>query len=1042
MAESVLIALSGPLQAASLVLLAVTLGVALVRALRRPRRPEVDVAALFASLTVATLAQQLTGLAPAGTDIRGTSALAAAALAFFVLRLADDQSPVPRAARILSALALAGIAASFFAAPRGAVWPYALVAVSFLAHTGYAALAFARAAASAGGAPRRRLSAIAVGTALLLASTVPGALMTASPDASLRTALIAFQQAVALGSVVAYLIGFAPPVWLIRLWREPQLREFIAAAPDVAGIEDHGDVLDRLAERVRDAMGADSARIMLLGPGGGVLVRGPDGTVEVPAAQTLTGRSLRADRGLISFAPARDSPAFADEFRRTGARMVMAAPIRLGGRPIGAMSVRSTSISLFAEDDLDFLEALAHETAVILRTHELVRELRTAADHRRAIIEHAVDAYFATDTEGKIIDWSKRATDLLGWSEEEAVGRRAAEIVLPHPAESRIGRTVETTALRRDGVEVPVEVAVTPVTEGARTLLATFLRDVTERRQLELERERHLDQDALTGLASARLLHQHLLETHMTAAVRGHPYAVLFINVDAFAEVNHAFGHQAGDRVLAEIAARLQRLVRETDVVARWSGDQFVILLPRDGLAGAKRLAERVLGSFGEPFTVENEEIELGASIGLAVHPDHAADVPTLLGRADAAMREAKRATSAYALPPTEQSSEPLRPHALRADLRKAIAAKQLELAYQPVVDLRRGRVVRFEALARWHHPMRGPVPPREFIDLAERTGLIRQLTTWALERALADVRVLHAADRELQVSVNLSTQAFADPALADRIHRLCEASGVPPRALGVEITESILMAEPVHARATVARLRALGTHIEIDDFGTGYSSLGYLQHLPADGLKIDRQFVAAMAADARSDAIVRATIALAHELGFRVVAEGVEDETTWRSLAAAGCDLAQGYLIAPPMPISEVRDWLARWQPPTVSAPAPDRHVHVLVVDDDQALVSVVRDVLEDNGYAVGTATSGDEALAVVDRLSPRVLLVDVHMPSLDGPALACALRERGVTAPIVVMTAGPSAMRWAERMGAAGHLSKPFEVRELLDVTRRFVA
>jgi len=579
-------------------------------------------------------------------------------------------------------------------------------------------------------------------------------------------------------------------------------------------------------------------------------------------------------------------------------------------------------------------------------------------------------------------------------------------------------------------------------------LLADQAAFVLQNRALIEERERQAEHDVLTGLPNAGVLRRRL-ETVLGRKVRA-ALALLLIDLDSFAEVNQTFGHDVGDRLLVEIAGRLAASVPEASSLARWGGDQFAVLLANEGLAGAERVAEGLLSAFERPFSVGPDEIECGISIGIAVHPDHASDGRGLVAAADVALTMAKQAASTYAVYPLE--TQPQRTHrlAMRADLRRAIADGAVRVVYQPLVSMRSGGLLRLEALARWDHPQHGAVSPSEFVELSERTGLIRPLTESILDQALADAREWRRWLAHLRVAVNVSARIFADAGLVDLITAASARAGCELEGLSLEVTEGVLMTEPERARHTIARLRELGVTTEIDDFGTGYSSLAYLQQLPVTGIKIDRQFVVAMVRDERSDAIVRATIRLSHELGFEVVAEGIEDREMWDVLAASGCDVGQGYYVGRPMPADRVRDWLRSWMarapalptPPVPPSAAGPGRGSVLVVDDDPAVVRVVRDVLEEHGYAVATASQGEEALSLVAKRVPDVVLLDMHMPLCDGVAFAEAARERGIAVPIIVTTAGPNAQRWAERIGASGYLAKPFAIDELLSVTDRVIA
>jgi len=383
-------------------------------------------------------------------------------------------------------------------------------------------------------------------------------------------------------------------------------------------------------------------------------------------------------------------------------------------------------------------------------------------------------------------------------------------------------------------------------------------------------------------------------------------------------------------------------------------------------------------------------------------------------------------------------------------DLKLALAGGDIGIALQPLVDLRSGRILRLEALARWQHPVRGQIAPTTFVPLAESCGAATGLTFRVLGLVAAHLDEWRARIRDLRVAVNVSVQTMQDPSFVAQLAAFLARTGASADAFEIEITESTFMQEPDRIFQVVEDLRALGFVVSVDDFGTGYSSLGYLAHLPVNAVKIDRQFVIPMTVDHRREAIVRATIALGHDLGFEVVGEGVEDRETWELLGALGCDVAQGFHIARPMPIGDVAAWLDAWDPKTAAVRRPDAASaargrrdpthRVLVADDEPAIVEMIRDILEDYGFRVVTAANGSEALRLVEEAEPEVVLLDMNMPVLDGEGFVTAVRERGLRVPIVIMTAGSSAKRWASQLGADAYLSKPFELASLVDVTSRF--
>jgi len=384
-------------------------------------------------------------------------------------------------------------------------------------------------------------------------------------------------------------------------------------------------------------------------------------------------------------------------------------------------------------------------------------------------------------------------------------------------------------------------------------------------------------------------------------------------------------------------------------------------------------------------------------------------------------------------------------------DFADALADDAVGIALQPLVNLRSGKVVRLEALARWQHPARGQIAPATFVPLAEQCGEATSLAFEVLRQVSGHVRSWRALVPELRVAVNISVQTMQDPLFPGRLAAFLDHSAAAADWFELEITESTFMHDPERALQAVEDVRRLGFLVSIDDFGTGYSSLGYLATLSVNAVKIDRQFVTPMTTDHRREAIVRATIALGHDLGFEVVAEGVEDRETWELLGALGCDLAQGYHIARPMPPADVLAWLGSWDPKTAAAqPKADRvrradaagHTarNVLVADDEPAIVEMIRAILEEYGFRVVTAANGAEALRLVEEAEPEVVLLDMNMPVLDGEGFVAAVRERGLRVPIVVITAASSARRWAAQLGADAYLSKPFELANLIDVTNRF--
>jgi diguanylate cyclase (GGDEF)-like protein len=410
--------------------------------------------------------------------------------------------------------------------------------------------------------------------------------------------------------------------------------------------------------------------------------------------------------------------------------------------------------------------------------------------------------------------------------------------------------------------------------------------------------------DALTGLPNRELFRDRIDQAIRIGRRDVDSAAVMIMDLDHFKEINDTLGHHMGDLLLEEVARRLKGALGDSDTVARLGGDEFGVLLPQvDTPADAAAVAQNLLVHLREPFVLEGMRLEIDASIGVALHPMHGEDNETLQQRADIAMYSAKQAGRGYALFEPELDRHSPRRLALAGGLRSAINEGQIRLYYQPKADLVTGRIMGCEALARWDHPEFGIVGPSEFVPIAEQTGLITPLTSFVLDAALRQVREWKDSGLELSVAVNLSARSFLDTQLAVEIPRLLARWGVEAELLELEITESMLMTDPARAEATLLRLSQIGLTLSVDDFGTGYSSLANLKRLPVDVIKIDKSFVIEMAVDASDAAIVRSTIDLAHNLGLRVVAEGVESQDAWCQLEKLGCDYAQGYFLSRPLP-------------------------------------------------------------------------------------------------------------------------------------------
>ena len=437
--------------------------------------------------------------------------------------------------------------------------------------------------------------------------------------------------------------------------------------------------------------------------------------------------------------------------------------------------------------------------------------------------------------------------------------------------------------------------------------------------------------DPLTGLPNRTLLLDRMEEALQMAEHDGGNPALLMMDIDRFKEINDTFGHQLGDQLLKQVGKRLRQAVSATATIARLGGDEFAVLLPMSNEAHAQRVASVLSTVLEESFLVEEYPLQVEVSIGIALYPTHGSDALTLFRRADVAMYTAKQRHEGVALYNARHDQYSPQRLALLGDLRKAIANNELRLYYQPKAELKTGLVKSVEALVRWQHPIHGFIPPDQFIPLAEQTGLIAPLMRWVVETAVQQSRRWLESGLELCVAVNLSMWNLRDASTPQIISDLLTQYEVPPHLLCIEITESAVMADAEHTLQVLNRLFGLGLDIAIDDYGTGYASLSYLKHLPADELKIDRAFVQHLTTDLADQAIVRSTVNMAHSLGLRVVAEGVEDEATWDLLAALKCDVAQGYYLSRPVPAEDLERWLGERKEATAGRPDDRKEVAAL---------------------------------------------------------------------------------------------------------------
>lgn len=434
-------------------------------------------------------------------------------------------------------------------------------------------------------------------------------------------------------------------------------------------------------------------------------------------------------------------------------------------------------------------------------------------------------------------------------------------------------------------------------------------RNIAQQRAQDAALTRQAQHDALTGLPNRYFLYEHL--QRVLSAASADTLTLLLIDLNGFKEINDTLGHDSGDEALKQIGQRLRQSLASEDVVVRLGGDEFAIALHAGNDDHIRAIAERLQREINRPFMLAGVNIGIDASIGIAVYPRDGDKVATLMRCADVAMYLAKQTAVGYAVYESARDEHTPRRLSLLAELSEAIAQDQLVLHYQPIVDLKNGKVVSVEALLRWQHPRYGLIPPDQFIPTAEKNAIIKPLTLWVAKNSLQQIQCWRDRGFDLDVAINISPRNLLDPELQARITELLADCRIEPRRLMLEITETAIMNDATRSLETLARLHKLGITIGIDDFGTGYSSLNYLKQLPAHCLKIDRSFIKDLAHTENDAAIVRHTIALAHSLKMSVVAEGVETDEAFTLLCRLGCDRAQGYYIARPLPASQLTQWL-----------------------------------------------------------------------------------------------------------------------------------
>ena len=569
------------------------------------------------------------------------------------------------------------------------------------------------------------------------------------------------------------------------------------------------------------------------------------------------------------------------------------------------------------------------------RVRERTEELRLSEGRLQSLLSLSADWIWEQDADLRFTYVSESIESAAGIAPSALIGKRrlsdstfeaTPEAVATYEACIEARRAYRDFTFRRtrpDGSHRFIQTRGEPVFDAGGNFRGYrgVSRDVTQAMLAERKVHELARYDSLTGLPNRNMFLGELDRTIARADREGSQFAVCFIDLDRFKTINDTLGHDAGDELLKAMAARLRHAVRKSDLVARLGGDEFVVLL--EGSASACQIsavAHKLLDAIGEPLTIQGCAFLVTGSIGIGLYPADGVDAATLLKHADAAMYLAKeKGKNNVQFYTAELADLAARQFELESALRMALVRDELLLHYQPKVNVASGAMIGLEALVRWKHPSRGLVPPGDFIPLAEERGLIVPLGRWVIQRACRQIRDWRSAGLVAPpVAVNLPARQFADQDLIADINGAMTMYGVTPADIEVELTESVLMADPERANDVLQDLHTMGVRISIDDFGTGYSSLSYLKRFPAETVKIDRSFISGLPGDDDDTAITQAVIAMAHSLGLSVVAEGVETIDQMAVLRTMGCDEAQGFLLGRPMPAADIAMQLQVQAPPT----------------------------------------------------------------------------------------------------------------------------
>ncbi len=982
---------------------------------------------------------------------------------FCLYRFTGAFSPSPRRSDLLAGAATVALVAATLcipSLPRGPeplpLWAV-LYRVVFVAQwTVLSAMAATRLWRSGRAQPtviRRRMRTLGAAAAVLnLAVLMAGSSTT--PEAGIFAVAA---RVLGLVATVLFVLGFAPPSVLRVLWRRREVAAFRRAETDLMAAATTERIAEIVLPHAAELAGAQAA--VLFDANGSALAQHRMSDDEVATLAQRLATYGRAD----------------------GPPVVTPGLVALRLRGGWMAMTTSESTPFFGSGELELLESLAHFAGLALERAELSERQRDGqlalAEREAQLAEAQQTAHLGSyrwDLRTHAVVWSDEMYRVLGFEPGDPGARRTFQDRVHPEDRERIAASREAIATQTETssdeyrIVLPsgevrwIEGRLRPTVEdGVTVAVSGTLQDITEAKLAEEVISFQARHDFLTQLPVRALFMDRLATALSRRQSDGGSVAVLLFDVDRFKWLNDSLGHAAGDRLLIEFAARLRSVVRPQDMVARFGGDEFVVLCENVEPDDAKRLAERMSSSLTSPVDVGGEggETTLTVSIGIALASidDDEATPESLVGDADTAMYRAKEVgRNCIQIFDLATRLVAFARHETANALRQGIDREELVVHFQPEVDLTTGRAVGVEALVRWNHPQRGLVPPAEFITIAEETGLIVPLGAAVLREAcsvMAGWQRFHADRAGMNVSVNLSARQLLAPNLADVVGDALASSGLAPESLCLEITESVLLEDSDACARALARLSSFGVRIGVDDFGTGFSSLTYLKRFPVDILKIDKSFVDGLGQSREDRAIVASIIDLAHAFGLTTIAEGVETPEQLAELKNLGCELGQGYLWSRPLPAAEADEWISSASallPPEIERSAPRRGrrcAHrVLLVDDDHRMRKLLRLVLDDEGgdedvfEVVAETEDGREAVGLARHHHPDIVLLDLAMPGMGGLEALPLILAVAPDAKVVVFSGLDSEafVAAAKRQGAAAFIPKGSDPNDLSRILR----